>query len=183
MQQMTQDQAIAFAQAGAWKRFTVLERATFQMSQERLCMPFDEFQNAVAEALGRPVFTHEFGLNKDGLARELKSKAEAPSLETALALMLETQASKSAPDDLDELYRSFTLSILKTGFGWNGCVPDGMDWAQAESRLSERRGSPSECANDIAIMLDRHGATWRPRLDGLPNHRRVVNGSVSADQS
>ena len=32
----------------------------FQLYEERLCMPFPLFHKAVEEALGRPVYTHEF---------------------------------------------------------------------------------------------------------------------------
>lgn len=36
------------------------EVALAQLKQDRLCMPFDVFQETVAEALGEPVFTHQF---------------------------------------------------------------------------------------------------------------------------
>ena len=39
---------------------TAEEIVAFQLYEERLCMPFPLFHKAVEEALGRPVYTHEF---------------------------------------------------------------------------------------------------------------------------
>ncbi len=53
-------------------------------------MPFDVFHKAIEEALGRPVWTHEFGLNWDGLWLELMGEADRPSnLADILALIPE----------------------------------------------------------------------------------------------
>ncbi|MBW7901237.1 MAG: hypothetical protein H3C26_07160 [Rhodocyclaceae bacterium] len=87
MEQLTQEQAIAFHDSGAWKQMGIRERAVFQMAQDRLCMPFSEFHKACEEVLGRPVYTHEFGMNRDGLQAELEGKAKAPTLEEILAML------------------------------------------------------------------------------------------------
>jgi hypothetical protein len=87
VKQLTSEEAIAFGEGGEWKAWTPLQRAAFQMTQEMLCMPFDEFHKAITEALGRPVYTHEFGLNREGLIRELAGQANAPSLDEILALI------------------------------------------------------------------------------------------------
>lgn len=63
--------------------------AEFQMEQDYLCMPFDVFHKAITEALGRPVYTHEFGLNRDGLRKELHGKKEPPTLEEIINLIPE----------------------------------------------------------------------------------------------
>jgi hypothetical protein len=76
---MTKEQAIALSESGWWKPLSHRERAMFQMFEERLCMPFDVFHEAVEKALGRPVFTHEFGLNADGLKKELLGEQPAPT--------------------------------------------------------------------------------------------------------
>lgn len=81
MEQLGKEQAIAFAESGAWKQMTAIERATFQMNQTLLCMPFEVFHQAMEEALKRPVWTHEFGLNHQGLLEELQGKRSAPSTE------------------------------------------------------------------------------------------------------
>lgn len=72
MEQLTTEQAIAFHDSGAWQKWDAKTRALFQMEQACLCMPFGEFHKAVEDALGRPVWTHEFGLNRDGLLAELQ---------------------------------------------------------------------------------------------------------------
>lgn len=87
MEQLTKEQAIAFADSGAWQKLDIRARAVFQMEQNRLCMPFGEFHKAVEEALGRPVFTHEFAMNRAGMLAELQGKASAPSFEEVLGML------------------------------------------------------------------------------------------------
>jgi len=50
------------------------------MVQYKLCCPFGVFHEAVEKTLGRPVYTHEFGRNRNGLLAEMKSEAIAPTL-------------------------------------------------------------------------------------------------------
>lgn len=71
MDQLTEEQAIELAQSGAWEDMTVRERAEFQIVQDRLCMPFAIFHEAVEEVVGRPVQSIEFGINRDGLREEI----------------------------------------------------------------------------------------------------------------
>jgi hypothetical protein len=70
-----------------WKGRDARSAALFQMDAKLLCMPMDEFHRIMEEALGRPVYTHEFGLNWDGLKRELLGEAEAPSFDEIVALL------------------------------------------------------------------------------------------------
>jgi hypothetical protein len=35
-------------------------------------MPFDVFHEAVEKTIGRPVFTHEFGVNANGIRAEIE---------------------------------------------------------------------------------------------------------------
>lgn len=65
MEQLTKEQAIAFCENKCYEGMTSRQIAEFQMEQDRLCMPFGVFHKAITEALGRPVFTHELGLNYD----------------------------------------------------------------------------------------------------------------------
>lgn len=87
MEQLTREQAIAFHDSGAWRQMDAAQRALFQMQQDCLCMPFDEFHAAVEKMLGRPVFTHEFGLNRAGLLAELTGLAQAPTFEQIVAML------------------------------------------------------------------------------------------------
>lgn len=87
MKQLTTEEAIQFHDLGVWEGMTLRERALFQMEQDCLCMPFDKFHEAVEKTLGRPVFTHEFGLNRDGIRAELAGTGPAPSFDQILAML------------------------------------------------------------------------------------------------
>ena len=76
---MTKDEAIELYESNFWEKLTDKENAILQLYGERLCMPPSVFHKAIEGALGRAVFTHEFGLNYDGLKRELLGLEEAPS--------------------------------------------------------------------------------------------------------
>ncbi len=86
---MTPQEAIALAASSWWVDRPAKEVALFQMREKLLCMPFDLFHEAMEKALGRPVFTHEFGLNWAGLLSELQGDAEAPSFADILNLIPE----------------------------------------------------------------------------------------------
>lgn len=73
---MNKQEAIQFYESGKWKEMSDKEIALFQLNEDRLCMPFGVFHRAVESTLGRAVFTHEFGLNRDGLIQELKASIE-----------------------------------------------------------------------------------------------------------
>lgn len=60
MKQLTREEAIAFHESGEWQDMRPIDRARFQLEQRKLCMPFGVFHEAMEEALGRPVWTHEF---------------------------------------------------------------------------------------------------------------------------
>jgi hypothetical protein len=42
---------------------------------QELCLPFDVLHENIEKALGRPVWTHEFGMNFDGICREFLRRA------------------------------------------------------------------------------------------------------------
>ena len=85
----TKEEAIEFARSEKWKDMTYEERAVLQLFQKRLCIPFDVFHEAITKALGRPVYTHEFGLNWEGLMAELLGTKEAPTLEEIIEMIPE----------------------------------------------------------------------------------------------
>ncbi|MDR1176917.1 MAG: hypothetical protein LBK83_15765 [Treponema sp.] len=86
---MTKDEAVVLHESGFWKQMTYEEIAKFQIMEDRLCMPFTVFHEAITKALDRPVFTHEFGLNREGLIKELFHGAPAPTLEEIINLIPE----------------------------------------------------------------------------------------------
>jgi len=89
MEQLTREQAIQFYDAKAYEGMSHRELAVFQINQEKLCMPFDIFHEAVEKTIGRPVFTHEFGLHHAKIAAEINGECEAPTLEEIIGLIPE----------------------------------------------------------------------------------------------
>lgn len=87
--QMAKEQAIAFHDARAWENLSSRQIVDIQLFQKLLCVPFDVFHKALEEQLGRPVYTHELGLNYGGLVREYQGASEAPTLEAIFSLIPE----------------------------------------------------------------------------------------------
>ena len=55
-----------------WRSDDPVEIAKYQIFEGILMVEFDKFHEGIEKLLGRPVFTHEFGLNIDGLREEAK---------------------------------------------------------------------------------------------------------------
>lgn len=81
------DKAIALFDSGWWKDRPARELAMFQMFTQELSMPFEVFHKALEETLGRPVWTHELGLNADGIQKELIGETPAPTIDDILNLI------------------------------------------------------------------------------------------------
>ena len=58
----------------------------FQLFQNRLCMDFGDFHEAIEKVLGRPVYTHEFA-HPENLQQELLGDKPAPTLEEIIDLI------------------------------------------------------------------------------------------------
>lgn len=86
-QSIGKEKAIALFDSGWWKGEDAKTVAKFQLFTDELCMPFGDFQEAVEKALGRPVWTHEFALNFDGIAQELLGEKDAPSMQEIIDLI------------------------------------------------------------------------------------------------
>jgi len=84
---MTKEQAIALFDSKFWEDMTYRERAKFQLFEEKLCMPFDVFQEAMERSLKRSIWTHEFGMNTEGLKKELIGEASPPTFEDIVNLI------------------------------------------------------------------------------------------------
>ena len=87
-QQLTREQAVELGKSGFWAELTAREIAEFQLFTEQLCMPFDVFHKAIEEALGRPVWTHEFA-SAGTLRAELRGDKGQPSLNEIIDLIPE----------------------------------------------------------------------------------------------
>ncbi|WP_089612446.1 hypothetical protein [Dehalobacterium formicoaceticum] len=57
---MTKEETIAKAESRWYEGKSPQEIVEFQLYEDRLCMPLELYQEAVAKVLGRPVFTHEY---------------------------------------------------------------------------------------------------------------------------
>ena len=86
MKQLTKEQALAFFENKLYEGWTDRQIAEFQIEQDRLCMPFDVFHEAIEKTLGRPVFTHEFAFCEE-LRKELYGEKEPPTFEEICALI------------------------------------------------------------------------------------------------
>lgn len=84
---MTREQAIKLAESKFWENMELKDIAKFQLFEEKLCMPFGVFHNAIEKTLDRPVFTHEFGLNVEDLKKELLKEKPMPTIEEIINLI------------------------------------------------------------------------------------------------
>lgn len=80
------ERAIRLAKTNWWEGKSAKEIAVFQLFTEELCMPFDLFHKAIEEALGRPVYTHEFG-SSGHLEAELLGEKPAPTTEDIIGML------------------------------------------------------------------------------------------------
>lgn len=87
MKQFTKKQAIAIFKSGDWKDWTEEEIVKTQLFQDRLCVPFDVFHKAIESVFDRSVWTHEFGLNRQGLIAEYLELFPSPTFQDILDLL------------------------------------------------------------------------------------------------
>ena len=85
MRQITKEEAGEFYESGKWKELTDEEIVQMQLFQDRLCMPWGRFQEAVEKVLDRPVSTYEFA-RADMLRDEYLGKKSKPMWEDILDL-------------------------------------------------------------------------------------------------
>lgn len=88
-QSIGKEKALALFESKWWEGLEPKEVAKFQMVTDELCMPFPKFHEAMEKALDRPVFTHEFGLNREGLWLELIGEKDPPTMEEIINLIPE----------------------------------------------------------------------------------------------
>lgn len=88
---MTKQEAIKLSESGWWNDLSAREVALFQMKVKLLCMPFSDFHKALEKALGRGVFTHELGMNWDGIYKELLGGNPPPTLDEIMDLIPESK--------------------------------------------------------------------------------------------
>jgi len=89
MEQLSKEQAIEFCESEKWKDWSDKAIVGFQLFQKRMCVPFSVFHAAIEKVLDRPVYTHEFGLNYDGIVAEYLGKVPKPSFEDIINMIPE----------------------------------------------------------------------------------------------
>lgn len=85
------DAAIKLADSKWWIGMEPREIAKTGMIIAELCLPFTVLHENLEKALGRPVFTHELGMNFDGIMQELLGERDAPTLEEIMSLIPESK--------------------------------------------------------------------------------------------
>ena len=86
---MTKEQAIKLAESNWWVGLSPKDIVGFQLFEEKLCMDFSAFHEALEKVLERPVFTHELGLNYKGICQEFLGEKEPPTFEEIINLIPE----------------------------------------------------------------------------------------------
>ena len=89
MKQLSKKEAVAFAENEAWKEWDHEQVVRFQLFQKKLCVDFGRFHEALENVLGRPVWTHELGMNYQGIVEEYLGMREKPSFEDILEMIPE----------------------------------------------------------------------------------------------
>ena len=74
MKQLTRKQAIALYDSDEWKAWEPRQLAEFQLQQDRLCVPANDFKHALSTVLRRPIYTHDLA-DAAGLLRELRGES------------------------------------------------------------------------------------------------------------
>ena len=81
LHKITTDEAKVLIDSKWWLTATPEEIVRFQLFTNLLCLPFDKFHEAIEKCLDRPVWTHEFGLDLDGIQKEFLGEKQAPTME------------------------------------------------------------------------------------------------------
>ena len=87
MKQLTREQAIELAKSKVYENWTNEEIVRCQLFQEKLCMDFSRFHEALEKVLGRPILTHEIAMNYDGIVSEFLGEKDSPTFEEIIELI------------------------------------------------------------------------------------------------
>jgi hypothetical protein len=87
MKQITKEEALAIYDSEVWKEWDNEFIARFQLFQKKLCVPFSLFHEALEKVLDRPVFTHELGINYNGICEELLKIRPKPTMEEIIEMI------------------------------------------------------------------------------------------------
>ena len=79
-------EAHAIAVEGKWRKWDDETIVRFQLYQDRLCMDFSRFHEAVEKVLGRSVWTHEFAW-PELLRAEYEGTRTAPTIDEIIGMI------------------------------------------------------------------------------------------------
>ncbi len=79
-----------------WRSKDPIYVARYQVFEPILMVPFDKYHKGIEKLLGRPVYTHEFGLDYEGLKREAEEAIRKLKKGESLKQTPEYQAKKVA---------------------------------------------------------------------------------------
>ncbi len=79
MKQMTKEQAVKLYNSDKWESWTDEQIVRLQLFQDKLCIEWIRFHQAVEKVLGRSVYTHEFG-SEGKLREEYLGQKKAPTI-------------------------------------------------------------------------------------------------------
>ena len=85
------EEAISLNQSPEWAAASDLEKSRVQIDcQWCIFKNLSELHESMEDALGRPVWTHEFALNREGLRRELfGDEAATPTMQEIIEMVPE----------------------------------------------------------------------------------------------
>jgi len=86
MRQFTKEEAIAIYDSNIWKEWTDEEIVKVQLFQDKLCMDFSRFHEAIEKILDRSVWTHEFA-DQNRLIEEYLGLRQKPTMEDIINLI------------------------------------------------------------------------------------------------
>lgn len=90
MKQFTEEQAIAFNDSREWEQWSDEQIVRLQLFQDKICMEWNRFHQALEKVLGRAVYTHEFtNKNIDNLKEEYLGTKQAPTFQEIVNLIPE----------------------------------------------------------------------------------------------
>ncbi len=84
----TSKEALAFCESKEWENWTDEQLVRLQLFQDKLCIPFKRYHEAISNVLNRSIYTHEFAF-PELLIKEYLGDKEPPSFEEILNLIPE----------------------------------------------------------------------------------------------
>lgn len=84
---LTRKQAKELYDSNIWHGWSDIEIVKFQLFEDRVCVKWSRFHEALEAVLGRPVFTHEFIYGD--LKNEYLTLAQPPTMEEIIAMIPE----------------------------------------------------------------------------------------------